>query len=516
MVIFNIRPIQDPDFWWHLGAGRYMVVHRTIPTLDVFSLTARGTSWINTYWLQEVLTYVFYLLGGLGGLILLKSLVVAFLAMGMGFCISDSECPWGSRLLAAVLIFLAGHPRGFGWSEKASLVTFGFLGLLYYTLQSSRWPERPPLMRIWPFLFSAWANMHRGFILGLVLMSFYVAASWARGDRNRGRLTAWLALCAAATLINPWGWRLYDMGWHDFKASPTQTMGWAYTPFFHLELFWLILAVYWVRLASLLWKRRSIPLDFFAVGMLLSWISIRYASFYPYFIIWAVTWLLSGWARHPLVADNRKMTSVAVILAAAFTFGFRPSWGINRSVFPTQAVAFMKENNLRSPFFHDFSAGGFFIWEFNGNPPVLIDGRLPAVAGYRQLYPQLEAIMQQTPEVFQRFFNRHGLTMAVVNYPTTKFLPCPYLIYFPRSRWALVYWDDRVLIFVRRQRNYQSVIQKYEFTHVFPDANPDFWFRKVWGPSSPAEKSLIRAEFLSNLRLHPESQKARAWLAYTQ
>ena len=45
MVVFNIRPIQDPDVWWHLASGRYMVTNQVIPKTDVFSLTAQGSAW---------------------------------------------------------------------------------------------------------------------------------------------------------------------------------------------------------------------------------------------------------------------------------------------------------------------------------------------------------------------------------------------------------------------------------------------------------------------------------------
>src|SRR5437016_4974985 len=129
MFVFNVRPIQDPDIWWHLASGRYMVTHRLIPTTDVFSLTARGTPWVNTYWLQDVFMYLLVRLGGISALTLANALAIAAIVFLAGYVNPARDLPWAPRLLGVIWIFLAGQPRGYGWEEKASLVSFSFLCL---------------------------------------------------------------------------------------------------------------------------------------------------------------------------------------------------------------------------------------------------------------------------------------------------------------------------------------------------------------------------------------------------
>lgn len=46
--------IDDPDTWWHLAAGKYMVENRTIPHQDIFSWTVAGQPWITHEWLGKV------------------------------------------------------------------------------------------------------------------------------------------------------------------------------------------------------------------------------------------------------------------------------------------------------------------------------------------------------------------------------------------------------------------------------------------------------------------------------
>src|SRR5207237_6584062 len=63
-----LHPLQDPDLWWHLASGRDIVQHRRIPNVDVFSLTASGSSWINSYWLYDIGAYLLYARFGAGPL----------------------------------------------------------------------------------------------------------------------------------------------------------------------------------------------------------------------------------------------------------------------------------------------------------------------------------------------------------------------------------------------------------------------------------------------------------------
>src|SRR5665213_3636122 len=79
LTIFALgaRPVTDPDFWWHLASGKYMVTNHLIPRRDVFSLTARDHRWIMHEWLTELLFYGGWVLGGARLLGLATGLVIA-------------------------------------------------------------------------------------------------------------------------------------------------------------------------------------------------------------------------------------------------------------------------------------------------------------------------------------------------------------------------------------------------------------------------------------------------------
>src|ERR687885_3036980 len=64
------REISDPDFWWHLRTGQFIVETRTIPHTDIYSFTNNGREWVTHEWLSEVLIYLLYRAGGFGLLII--------------------------------------------------------------------------------------------------------------------------------------------------------------------------------------------------------------------------------------------------------------------------------------------------------------------------------------------------------------------------------------------------------------------------------------------------------------
>jgi len=58
---------------------------------------------------------------------------------------------------------------------------------------------------------AVWANLHPGFLAGLVLLGMFVMLesldrAW---DRLR-RASPWLLAACGSTLINPWGWNIYS------------------------------------------------------------------------------------------------------------------------------------------------------------------------------------------------------------------------------------------------------------------------------------------------------------------
>ena len=65
-------PPGDPDTYWHLASGKWMVDHGALLRTDVFSSTVNGQPYSVGEWLGEIVLYVVYLAGGWTGLVILR------------------------------------------------------------------------------------------------------------------------------------------------------------------------------------------------------------------------------------------------------------------------------------------------------------------------------------------------------------------------------------------------------------------------------------------------------------
>lgn len=72
--VFGMKQIREPDIWWQLLSGRWMLEHGQVTHTDVFSYTMAGTRWVNVKWLYEVLIAGLEKLFGPEGVMLLQAI----------------------------------------------------------------------------------------------------------------------------------------------------------------------------------------------------------------------------------------------------------------------------------------------------------------------------------------------------------------------------------------------------------------------------------------------------------
>src|SRR2546430_4006849 len=79
VAIFKLNQgfLADPDTYWHIATGRWVLAERSFPWHDIFSHTAAGQPWVNMEWLAQIILASTYDWFGWRGLIVLGGLVVA-------------------------------------------------------------------------------------------------------------------------------------------------------------------------------------------------------------------------------------------------------------------------------------------------------------------------------------------------------------------------------------------------------------------------------------------------------
>ncbi len=218
------RPLADPDIGWHIRTGELILATHSLPRADPFSSTMQGQPWFAWEWLYDILLGILHRAGGLNGVVWLCALLVAAI-----FALLLSQLlQRGTGLpLAIVLMLLAEAASTIHLYARPHIVSWLFSLLWFVALEHWERSEqgRRPRWMLWFFPASMllWVNLHGGWLFGIALLGIYALAAFVesvRAQKNdafaairtahraHAMGVAWMA-SAAATLVNPFGWRLH-------------------------------------------------------------------------------------------------------------------------------------------------------------------------------------------------------------------------------------------------------------------------------------------------------------------
>lgn len=210
-----ISPALDPDLPWHLGTGRWIIEAGTIPKADPFSWSTPGRKWIAHEWLSEVVMFKAWQLGGWA---LLITAAAAIITLAWFVVFRTCRVNSASRTMpAAITTFLAAISTIHTWGVRPQMLTLLFVAVTCYRLHQWLHGRRLP-WEIVP-LIAVWANLHGGFIFGIVMVGVFAAGAlgekilhrwtWTRAHRadrtwrQVSEIWALLAACFAASIATP-------------------------------------------------------------------------------------------------------------------------------------------------------------------------------------------------------------------------------------------------------------------------------------------------------------------------
>jgi hypothetical protein len=210
------------DFYLSLLGGRFVAEHGFVAH-DPFPTVAQGDPWLNQQWLSQLAFFQVAGSIGLQGLTVVYALLLAApLALLLWLCRSKGA----PMLIAIAALYFPGllaviHPRAAGFT----ILAFTLLVGLIFVAWRARAGEDPDPRRMWlaliasVALFAVWANLHGGFVAGILLIALVTVGLTI--DRWRGLETvplarvALLALAgvlavATVTLATPLGSAIWD------------------------------------------------------------------------------------------------------------------------------------------------------------------------------------------------------------------------------------------------------------------------------------------------------------------
>jgi len=285
--------LADGDTGWHIRTGEIILATGAAPAADPFSFTRPGERWFAWEWGADVLLALAARAGGLR--------MVAALA-GVVLCLAAALLlAWMLRRGAGLWIGLAVTLAAASASTIHALARPHVFSILLYT--GALWlidEDRRRRGRIvfWLAPMAAlWANLHAGFVALIATLALLAAL-----ERSR-RYAAVALACAAATLVNPYGWRLHA---HvvEYLRSPwiLEHVQEFQSPNIRSENM-VVFAVMLLAAAALALRA---PRFEGALALLWGFAALRSARHVPFFAIAAAPVIAAGWAGMWRQAEPRS------------------------------------------------------------------------------------------------------------------------------------------------------------------------------------------------------------------
>jgi hypothetical protein len=455
LMCAHAATVNDPDIWWHLRTGELILAQHAAPRVDPYSGALAGTPWLAYSWLYELLAVKLFHWLGVTGIVTYTSGMVLAITVALFHLVRRLQ---RDLTLAALLTFAACYSMGRLYSPRPWLFTVLFFILELDILMQARRTGRVRELLWLPTIFALWANIHIQFIDGLLVLGLAwveaEAARWWSAAETRVR-PAWMGLALAgsvlATLLNPFGWRIYGAA-YDLatqggalnKVSELQAI-----PFRNLSDFFILLLALGSA-AALAWQRRF-PLFETALLGLAAVLSFRSQRDIWVIATVAVVILASAIAGSEQAAFRlpRLATVLAILAAGVAVWGGFRIMQVNAThletqlakSMPVQAVEVVRAKGYAGPLYNDYNWGGYLIWALR--MPVSIDGRA-AFYGDQRIDRSMATWNAEPDWASDAQLTSAGVVIGPVKAPLIQVLRMD-------PRFQLAYEDKVAAVFVARK-----------------------------------------------------------------
>jgi hypothetical protein len=364
------RLLWDGDTGLHIAIGNFILDHHTVPTTDPFSFTQPNAPWLAVEWGAGALFAALNGAWGLKGVVFLCGILIAALVTVL---LRSALSNRSDTFLAIVLVLLANNALALHYHARPHLFTLLFLALAAWIVNRDR-VDRTRWIWFLPVLTVLWANLHPGFVILFAYLALVIAGcglEWVLGGddpaRSRAsalRYTGLATACAAASLLNPFGYKLHLEILSYFGASGmTDLVQEFQAPTFRSDpqrVYMLFLFLGLGVCGLLIRKKRfsdALPILALAYASL---ISIRHSTIFIVIALPIVARELSGYWE-AWVATKRRNSTAAIIgqistqrrpalmrnsiwplaaMLALFCFGPASRWpsGFDETLFPVKLI----------------------------------------------------------------------------------------------------------------------------------------------------------------------------------
>jgi hypothetical protein len=528
LVFISITKYSDYDLWWHLKLGE-SVTTSGIYYLDDFSYTFDGKSQYVGEWFADLIIYLFFKVGGFIGIDILKTgillLAFFFLLMTIKHHDADEKVWIYSAIVTLTLVIFAIRFRLF---VRPYIFSILFISLFLFIISLYEKERKRNILFLLPLIEIIWANMSVGATFGPMLFLFFIIGYSLKNKFNPALLIIFL-LIIASSLLNPETYGIYSL-LLKLSSDPNKGIIGEYQPL-SLQILWgygfrYTFAYQILVMGSLLYFifmggwRNIYHLLLFTVFFAESIIQVRMIEFFSLvsalFFIHPVKKLFKI-ILSPIIGKKYLINSItsflilclipiSVFSSNIYDFGF----GIKKNIFPEEALAFLDKENIKGRMFNSYGFGGYIIWH-SPERKVFFDGRNKRL--YNLEFDDAYTQIIENPKAWDAAERSWGFNYAVLEYNSQRSRNFPLHLNHNPS-WALVYWDNHSVVYLKRIPSNRRVIDDYEYKITKPNFN-DFSYLQQYLHSDKIMNIIdqINREIAFN-PLNQEPRLAKAFLLY--
>lgn len=447
LLVAGNRLLVDPDTFWQVAIGRWIVAHREVPLVDAFSFTMQGQPWISTQWLAQVLYAQADAFWGWTGVVVLTALSLA-LTFALLARFLENRLGDVATLILLSLAFVIALPHLLARPHALALpVMVAWVGVL---LSASERREVPSL--VFAALMALWANLHGSFVFGLMLVApIALDGVVSAGPRARKQLVVrWgvFALVAlAASCLTPYGWNslLAARSILNLGEALTLIREWTpasfatFSPFEGVLLAALGLALY----TGVTFPPMRIVLLLGLLHMALA--HVRNADVFALLtpMVMAAPLAARFGRRGDIRTSPQSLAfSILAMAAVALTSGVTSmmSYAPAKEIAPAAAVTALKQTNA-TRVFNDYDFGGYLI---SRGVPTYIDGRTELYGEHFMMQHNRASALQKPAEFFE-LLDAYKIDATFLRTQTAGAQLLDLV-----EGWQKVYGDDIAVVHIRK------------------------------------------------------------------
>lgn len=478
IFIYHTYPLGLSDFWWHLNTGRWIWANGGMPTVDPFlyssvsPLDPRAELILRGYPLSQLLFFGAYAQAGADALVILKGLLMT-LCYGL---LWNHFRRSGLHPIAALAIVGILPLLFFRFDElRPQVFSFIFTLLVLQLVQDFLAKEKngkpaKQYLYLLPAIMLLWANLHRGFIIGIGIIFVFLFSEWIARKTNRNplpdaafrRFMIMGIVSVGMSFINPVGitatWASFTEISGPFSIVIDEFLGTLrYFEFLGMKhMGYLVVATAVVPALALLLKWRDISIahllllaSFLAAGIM----SFRF-SLLMVNVVLAIACVYFARDLNRWLAKDKGIT---MILLWCISAGFLANSALSRTslsaspletgVIPSAAVDYLLQSKPAGNVYNFFEYGGYLSWRLYPQK-IFIDQRNLSWNTYEE-YSQ--CWRGDYSGVFSKY--RIGAVLYPVNERPSGKLSRLVVGLLNDKQWGVGYYDGRDIIFIKLDIN---------------------------------------------------------------